>query len=112
MPSIDELHKLRARVEKERAKAAGHNAAALEKSLEAKRQAEADELNAELARLERASSARGKEATAVDALAPEDEAARLIKAAQKAMSGTPVDEIKAPKTGPKSSTPTPTNEEK
>lgn len=114
MPSIDEVNKLRARVERERAKASGHDAAALDKLMDAKRQSEADELNAELERLQRASGARGSitgdNAPARDE-SPEDEAARLLKAAQKVMSGTPVEEVKAPKVGPKSSTPTP-NEEK
>lgn len=114
MPSIAELQKLRARVEKERAKASGHDAAALDKIMDAKRQAEADELNRELERLQAASEARGKSAEQAQGETPEDEATRLLKAAAKAMNGTPVEEIKTPRpsTSAQSSTATPTNEGK
>ena len=115
MPSIAEMKKLRAQVEKERAKAAGQDAATLNKVMEAKRQAEYDVLTAELDQLKDASKARG-DALTIDAPEPtaesrEEEAKRLLKASQKVMSGTPIEEVRAPKpsTSAQSSTPTPTN---
>lgn len=118
MPSIAEMKKLRAQVQKERAKAAGQDATTLNKVMESKRQSEHDALTAELAQLKEASKARGDVST-IDAPEPsaesrEEEAKRLLKASQKVMSGTPIADVRAPKpsTSAQSSTPTPTNGEK
>lgn len=115
MPSIAELQKLRETVRKEQAKAAGHDATAQNKAMEAKRQAEYDELTRELDQLKDATAARGKtESAASVAETREDEARRLLKASRKVMSGTPIEEVRTPKpsTSAQSSTPTPTNGEK
>lgn len=118
MPSIAEMKKLRAQVEKERAKAAGQDTATLDKVMEAKRQAEYDALTAELDQLKSASAVRGDTVTVTveepSAESREEEAKRLLKASRKVMSGTPIEEVRAPKPGTsaQSSTPTPTNGEK
>lgn len=98
MPSIEELKKMRDQVHKEQAKAAGHDAKAVEKVMEAKRQAEYDELSAELSHLKEATAARGQtESAATSNESREDEAKRLLKASQKVMSGTPIAEVRAGK---------------